>query len=107
MIQAWGKSLATYSSHPKNIIHVLLWSLAISLIAFSCEDDRDLVTLSIGDAPAFTAPAAGLSVDITEENLSETLADFSWSAADYGYAAGVSYSLEVDVAGNAFAEAVN
>ncbi|MEL6655973.1 MAG: SusE domain-containing protein [Bacteroidota bacterium] len=86
---------------------ILLWSLAVSLIAFSCEDDRDLVTLQVGDAPAFTAPAAGLSVDITEENLNETLADFSWSPADYGFAAGVSYTLEVDVAGNSFLEAVN
>ncbi|MEO0877952.1 MAG: SusE domain-containing protein, partial [Bacteroidota bacterium] len=47
------------------------------------------------------------SVDITEENLNETLADFSWSPADYGFAAGVSYTLEVDVAGNSFLEAVN
>lgn len=86
---------------------IFLWSLAISLVAFSCDDDRDLVVLQIGDAPAFTAPAAGLAVDITEETLGETLADFSWSPADYGYAAGVNYTLETDVAGNGFAEAVN
>ena len=86
---------------------ILLWSLAVSLIAFSCEDDRDLVTLQVGDAPAFTAPAAGLSVDITEENLNETLANFSWSPADYGFAAGINYTLEVDVADNSFLEAID
>ena len=83
----------------------LLWSLAISLIAFSCEDDRDLVTLKVGDAPAFLAPASGLVVDITQENLNDVLADFSWSPADYGFSAGVSYVIEIDVAGNAFANA--
>lgn len=55
-------------------------------------------------APVITAPAAGTSVEITESNFSEVL-NFEWNAADYGFTAAISYTVQVDVGGNDFAEA--
>ncbi len=83
-----------------------IWSLALSIFAFGCEDDRDLVVAQLGDAPVIISPEAGLSVDITEDNLSDEFATISWTPADFGFAAAVNYKVEIDVAGNSFAEAV-
>ena len=83
-----------------------MWSLALSIFAFGCEDDRDLVVAQLGDAPVITSPGAGLSVDITEDNLADEFATISWTPADFGFAAAVNYKVEIDVAGNSFAEAV-
>jgi len=83
-----------------------IWSLALSIFAFGCEDDRDLVVAQLGDAPVIIGPAAGLSVDITEDNLNDAFATISWTPADFGFTAAVNYKVEIDVAGNSFAEAV-
>lgn len=83
----------------------ILWSLAIGLFAFSCEDDRDLVTVTLGDAPVISSPAAGYSANFTEDNLADEFATIAWSAADFGYTAAITYTVETDVAGNSFADA--
>lgn len=83
-----------------------IWSLALSIFAFGCEDDRDLVVAQLGDVPVITSPAAGLSVDITEDNLNDAFATISWTPADFGFAAAINYKVEMDVAGNSFSEAV-
>lgn len=83
-----------------------MWSLALSIFAFGCEDDRDLIVAQLGDAPVITSPEAGLSVDITEDNLTDVFATISWTPADFGFTAAVNYKIEMDVAGNSFAEAV-
>ena len=60
-----------------------MWSLALSIFAFGCEDDRDLVVAQLGDAPVITSPEAGLMVDITEDNLNQcpkTREEFTHSA---------------------------
>lgn len=84
----------------------LLWSLVLGLFAFSCEDDRDLVTVKLGDAPVISAPTAAQSFTITEATLTESFGEVKWSPADFGFTAGVSYTLEMDVAGSNFADAV-
>ncbi|WP_367388882.1 SusE domain-containing protein [Lewinella sp. LCG006] len=83
-----------------------MWSLALSIFAFGCEDDRDLVVAQLGDAPVITSPEAGLMVDITEDNLNDVFATISWTPADFGFTAAVNYKVEFDVAGNNFADAV-
>lgn len=84
----------------------LLWSLVLGLFAFSCEDDRDLVTVKLGDLPVISAPTAGQSFTITAETLTESFGEVKWSPADFGFTAGTTYTVEMDVAGNDFAEAI-
>jgi len=82
-------------------------TLAVCLLAYSCEDDRTLVVANLGDAPVIAAPANGYSVAITLENLTDQFAEISWSPADFGFTAGVDYQAQMDVAGNGFAEPVS
>ena len=72
-----------------------------------CKDDEFGPVLKIGNAPAFTAPAANASFVLTESKANDEFAKFTWSAADFGYEAGVSYSIEMDKAGNNFADPIN
>lgn len=81
-----------------------MWSLALSIFAFGCEDDRDLVVAQLGDAPVIISPEAGLSLDITDDNLNDDFATISWTSADFGFAAGVNYTVEMGIAGNGFTE---
>lgn len=83
----------------------ILWSLAICLLAFSCDDDRELTTLSLGDAPVITAPEAGFSATITEDNLNDPFTTITWTLADFGYNAAIRYEVEMDVAGGDFTAA--
>ncbi len=83
----------------------LLFTLLATLVFWSCEDEIDGPFLALGDAPTFTAPSGLASVVITEDNISDVFADFEWTAASFGFDAGINYLLEIDVAGNSFAEA--
>lgn len=84
----------------------LLWSLVLGLFAFSCEDDRDLITVKLGDVPVISAPTAAQSFTITEATLTESFGEVKWSPADFGFTAGTTYTVEMDKAGNDFADAV-
>ena len=82
----------------------LLFALIAPLLFWSCEDELDGPFLSLGDAPTITAPASGTSFTITEDNIDDVFATFEWTAADFGFDAGIRYQLEYDAAGNNFAE---
>ena len=77
--------------------------LLLGLTAFSCEEERFDPVLRLGDAPALTSPGTGASFLITEATAGDDLATFTWSAADFGFPAGVTYAVEADLAGNNFA----
>ncbi|MEO0731984.1 MAG: SusE domain-containing protein [Bacteroidota bacterium] len=83
----------------------ILWFLALCLLAFTaCEEETFDPVLRLGDAASMTAPGAGSAFIIAEGTDAATLTTFSWTAADFGVATGVNYSLEADLAGNNFAE---
>ncbi|HPE86168.1 MAG: SusE domain-containing protein [Bacteroidales bacterium] len=85
-------------------LSIILMFLA-GLAVFSCTDEE--VGPIIGDtvSPELTAPANGLSLLLTEENAEEEVL-FTWTEADYGFSAAISYILEMDLAGNAFASPI-
>jgi len=56
-------------------------------------------------APVLSLPASGLNAEFTEETAGDAL-NFEWSAADYGFVAAISYSIQIDLAANDFAEAI-
>ena len=75
-----------------------------ALLFSACEDKELDTVLSLGNAPAFSAPAANTAIVLTEATANDLFPKFSWSAAEFGFDAGVSYSLELDKAGNGFKE---
>ena len=82
-------------------------SLLLGLIAFfACEKDETKAILNpTPDAPAILSPANGTTKVLTVAD-SATVLDFTWSAADFGFASEVVYTLQLDKAGNNFAEPI-
>ncbi len=52
-------------------------------------------------APTLTAPASGTNLVFTEATANDNVT-FSWTAADFGFAAAVTYTVQYDKAGNDF-----
>ncbi|MEZ4775660.1 MAG: SusE domain-containing protein [Bacteroidia bacterium] len=80
--------------------------LATALIAVSCVEKELNPILQIGDAPSITSPTGDASFVLTEDKADDLLPTFAWTAADFGFSAAVTYTVEIDVAGNSFADAV-
>lgn len=80
--------------------------LVTAFIAVSCVEKELNPILQIGDAPSITSPTGDASFVLTEDKADDLLATFSWTEADFGFSAAVSYTVEIDVAGNSFADAV-
>jgi len=83
-----------------------LFALAAILLCFTaCEEESFDPVLTLGAAPAVSAPADGTSFVIEEGTGDDAFATFSWSAADFGFPAGASYTVEMALAGTDFADA--
>ncbi|MEM1356826.1 MAG: SusE domain-containing protein [Bacteroidota bacterium] len=81
----------------------ILWLMAVLLLAFTaCEDEAFDPVLRLGAASAISSPANGASFVIAEGTEDDEFASFSWSDADFGVSTQVTYTLEVDLAGNNF-----
>lgn len=84
-----------------------LFLLGLTVLAFSaCKDDELDPVLKVNGTPAFTSPAGGTTQVLTPANASEVFANFAWTAADFGFNAAVTYTVEMDIAGKNFAEPV-
>src|SRR6187399_3059764 len=85
----------------------IFFMLAIVALGFaSCEDDAIKAVLKSDVAPnEFKAPPSDSYV-LTLADKEETMETFEWTATDFGYKASVSYTLQIDLAGNNFADAV-
>ncbi|MEY3322695.1 MAG: hypothetical protein RLZZ417_2278 [Bacteroidota bacterium] len=84
----------------------LFYSLVLITVSFSCSDDVVGPVLKIGASPEFTAPAANSSFVLKESEAAKSFATFSWTAADYGFQAGVNYSLEMALTAEKFKEPI-
>lgn len=74
---------------------LLLWS--------ACTEKDKEPLLNPGAAPTITSPSGGTAFVLDSATQQEVFSTFSWTEADFGYQAGVSYTLELDKAGNSFA----
>jgi len=88
-------------------INLIILILVGLFVLFSCEKDETKVVVGVYTPPAFTAPTGGSSYVLTEETESATMTTFTWSAADFGFKAAISYSVQFDFTGNDFASPVN
>jgi len=79
-------------------IFPLLGLLALA----SCEKDETRAVLSENPTgPAITSPSSGTSKVLTNADSAKSIT-FTWTAADFGFPAGVNYVLQMDKAGNNF-----
>jgi hypothetical protein len=82
----------------------ILIILTMGMFLASClvpDEEKDPVVMLKG-GPSLTAPG---TITLTEENADQNITGFTWTAADFGYPAGVTYTLQVDAAGNNFENA--
>lgn len=82
----------------KFIKYIVLSGL-VGIALWSCTDDSFGPVLHKNGGLEITSPAEGASWVLNDS----TDAVFTWNGADYGFAAGTTYKLEMDVAGANFA----
>lgn len=87
----------------KSTINKLFMLCLMSLVLFSCEKDEERLVLRPGAAP--TLAATSNSVELTAETKGEDAITMNWTAADYGYQAAVTYTLQFIAEGGDFEEA--
>ena len=68
------------------------------LTLFACEKEEDRMILEVGAPPALSTTASNLV--LTEEEAESEAITISWTEAEFGYPAAVTYTLEVDTAGD-------
>src|SRR3954470_20530887 len=88
----------------KNILSSLLLFCGFSMVVLSaCKKDQDQATTSGGSANTLTASTNALT--LTRAQAADTVITFNWTATNFGYSAAVTYTLQLDVQGNNFANA--
>ncbi len=85
----------------------IIISLIAALFLTSCQEKVFDPVLQIGAAAAISTPADGTSFVLDEANAADILTKFEWAAADYGFPAGASYTLELDLGDGSFAAPIN
>lgn len=85
-----------------NIIKHILFAGCFLLVIASCGKEDNSPTIQLGDAPVITAPAGGTTFTLVEAEQDVELPAFAWTAADFGFPAGVTYTLEYSLPGDNF-----
>lgn len=72
----------------------------------SCEKDETKVIMSENPtAPSITGPSSGASIVLTNADSANNIS-FTWSATDVGFSGVITYTLQMDKAGNEFNDAL-
>lgn len=72
----------------------------------ACEDDSIKAVLKSDVSPNVLQNPATTTFVLTLDDKDESFATLTWTAPDFGFKASASYTLEADLAGNNFADAV-
>jgi hypothetical protein len=81
--------------------NILLIIVAGLLVMIGCEQLPEGPFLkSTLTPPVLTAPTGGTSYILTEATENNLMAKFTWDAADYGFEAAVTYTLQVTITGD-------
>ncbi|AEE48302.1 SusE domain-containing protein [Haliscomenobacter hydrossis] len=81
-----------------------IFPVILIMAVLSCEKDEERLVVVPGAAPVLTASTAAPALKI--EDASKEAVKFSWSAADFNYPAGVTYTLQLAKKGTDFKEPV-
>ncbi|MFT4095146.1 MAG: SusE domain-containing protein [Niabella sp.] len=87
----------------KSIIRYSFLLLLISFFTAACKKDGTVVVAKEADAGTLSASASTLV--LSKSAASDTAISFNWSMADFGYAAAITQTMQIDLAGNDFANA--
>jgi len=84
-------------------INIILSIVILSFVFFSCEKEVFEPVINYGDATVLTSNPNGGSYLLAEENAGQTLFSLSWTESDFGFPAAITYTVQMDDAGNNFA----
>jgi len=86
-------------------LSILILSI-FSIVALSSCDKGEMgpVVNSDPGSPEITSPSSGESYTLNEDNAQDTLLTMEWNAPDYGFSAAPSIIIQMDDAGNDFAD---
>lgn len=87
----------------KNWINKILLLGVASVVLWACEKDEVRSVLSPTTNPTLTADTTGLT--LSQATGSANALTINWTAADFGFNAGISYSLQISKKGTNFASA--
>ncbi len=78
----------------------------IALLFAACEEKELTPVVDLGEGPSITAPSSGAAFVLDETQIDNQLVAFSWTAADFGFSAATTYTLELDKVGNNFSDPI-
>jgi len=85
----------------------VLGCLLLTGLILSCTEEAEFgPVLNVGSPPEFTAPSASASFVLKEADAAKVFSAFTWKGAEFGFDAGVNYSLEMALASEKFKEPV-
>jgi starch-binding outer membrane protein SusE/F len=87
----------------KSILKITLAIVFAATTLWSCKKDETKAVLAVGAKPALTASTTTLT--LSQANEANTAETFTWTAADFGYSAPASYTLQLSKAGTSFSGA--
>jgi len=89
-------------------INILIAILSGFLFFMSCEemDKEPVLDMDQASDPVFTSPTGGGEYELLQDQAENEFATFSWSPADYGFQASISYVLEMDYADSSFSNPI-
>ena len=80
--------------------------MLLGLVSFwSCEDENLGPVAELNSNPVLNELADN-NIIVSADNASTKIATITWAEADYNYSAAINYKVEIDKAGNNFANAV-
>ncbi len=82
--------------------YILFSLIAVCLAA--CTEQELTPVLELGAAPEITSPASGAVFTLDEAQANNQLVAFSWTAADFGFNAATTYTLEIAKVGDSFSD---
>ncbi len=87
----------------KNISFIFLLAM---LFAIACEKEQNNPYLKYGAVPAISKPATKAALVLKEDKAKDIATEIVWSAADFGFDAGISYEVQLDLKGANFKEPI-
>jgi hypothetical protein len=90
----------------KKINSILLFLIGISFFLSCTEEERDPQLYLLG-SPLVSSPAGTKTYLLSEANAASVAETFTWSAANFGFPAAITYSLQFAQAGTSFAKPIN
>jgi len=89
----------------KNWLSKLLVITLASAVFVSCKKDETRAVVSVGDPATLSATSTTLVLDSSAANRNNTVVTFNWTPAEFGYPAGIKYTLQIAKSGTNFANA--